>query len=515
MDKAKEKEILIIGGGIAGLSAGIYARKNGYAATIVEQHDKPGGQLTAWNRNGYRFDFCLQWLCGTRHGVYHGIWNELGAIPPASTTSVVDDIVIDHEIFIKLVDESGEYGEFFVYADMDRWEAYLKNEVAPEDAQGIHKLCTMIKTCAKLDEFENPPGMRSLWDYLCQLYKSWSAIPIIVRYLKKSTKELLDDLGFQNEKLRYVLTELGQVGEENELPALALLMMLAFQHDKNSGYLKGGSAAMSQRVREEYEKLGGKFKFNAKVVEIVVEDHSVVRGVKLENGERVLADHCISACDGHTVLYDMLGGGTYDVPSELKKPYEEWSLFTPIVMVAFGIDKTIVSDAHNIGYFSPKNKIQIGRTMADGYNIMNRSMYDDTLAPKGKTVLEIEFMSPWEIWETLSDDEYAQEKEDIKKRCIELLEKHYSGVSANIEVFDLATPRTTARFTGVWKGAYEGFVPGVNNLGTYLPTELDGLANFSMAGQWVMPGGGLPPSAQSGRWAIQKLAKKDNKKFKH
>jgi hypothetical protein len=45
--------------------------------------------------------------------------------------------------------------------------------------------------------------------------------------------------------------------------------------------------------------------------------------------------------------------------------------------------------------------------------------------------------------------------------------------------------------------------------------ELDGLKNFTMAGQWVMPGGGLPKSAQSGRWAVQKLTKSDKKKFKH
>ena len=37
------KSIIIIGAGIAGLSAGIYARKNGYAATIYESHTVPGG----------------------------------------------------------------------------------------------------------------------------------------------------------------------------------------------------------------------------------------------------------------------------------------------------------------------------------------------------------------------------------------------------------------------------------------------------------------------------------------
>lgn len=63
-----KQKILIIGGGVAGLTAGIYAQLNGYQATILEMHDKPGGQLIAWERQDYRFDYCLHWLVGSDHG---------------------------------------------------------------------------------------------------------------------------------------------------------------------------------------------------------------------------------------------------------------------------------------------------------------------------------------------------------------------------------------------------------------------------------------------------------------
>jgi len=518
--ESKEKEVLIIGGGIAGLSAGIYAQKNGYKATIVEQHpNKPGGQLTSWSRGGdYTFDYCLEWLVGTRHGVYNGIWHEIGALDGSVG-------VVDHDVFVKLVDEGGEHGEFYLYSDMDRWETYLKSEVALEDSKAIGKLCRLIKKSVEFEDLESPPGMRSWWDYLRWIFKSWKFLPILTKYGKMTAKGLIDDVGFKNENLRYFLTRVATVNpyKDEDLTALGLILMLGFQHDRNAGYLEGGSGQMVQRIRDTYEKLGGKFKFNSKVVEIVVEDKevgadiaAVVRGVKLDNGEQILADHVISACDGHSVLWDMLDGDKYLVPAKYKKPYEEWSVFTPMVMVGVGIEDIIESSVHSIVYCNSKEKkIQIGRTAAYGYRITNRCSYDDTLTSKGKTVLEIEFSSPWEIWEDLSDAEYAKEKEDIKNKCIELLEKHYPGVSEKIEVVDLATPKTTERFTGVWKGAYEGFVPAVGNLGTHLPMELDGLDNFSMIGQWVMPGGGLPPSAQSGRWAIQKLAKKDKKKFMH
>lgn len=47
------KKMIIIGAGIAGLSAGCYAQMNGYQTTIFEMHDKPGGLCTAWKRKGY------------------------------------------------------------------------------------------------------------------------------------------------------------------------------------------------------------------------------------------------------------------------------------------------------------------------------------------------------------------------------------------------------------------------------------------------------------------------------
>lgn len=59
------KKIIIIGAGIAGLSAGCYARMNGYEAEIYEMHDKPGGLCTSWKREGYTIDGCIHWLIGS------------------------------------------------------------------------------------------------------------------------------------------------------------------------------------------------------------------------------------------------------------------------------------------------------------------------------------------------------------------------------------------------------------------------------------------------------------------
>jgi phytoene dehydrogenase-like protein len=60
---AKEKSMIIIGAGFAGLAAGIYGRLNGYKTDIYEMHNLPGGLCTSWKRKGYTFDACI-----------HGLW---------------------------------------------------------------------------------------------------------------------------------------------------------------------------------------------------------------------------------------------------------------------------------------------------------------------------------------------------------------------------------------------------------------------------------------------------------
>ena len=73
--------LVIIGGGVAGLSTGIYAQMRGYNAIIVEKHNVLGGNLTGWNRGGYHIDNCVHWLVGTNKNDYmYKIWQDLGAL---------------------------------------------------------------------------------------------------------------------------------------------------------------------------------------------------------------------------------------------------------------------------------------------------------------------------------------------------------------------------------------------------------------------------------------------------
>ena len=137
------KKIIIIGGGIAGLSAGIYARLNGFETEILEMHSLTGGQCTAWERKGYRFDYCLHWLVGTRKGPFNDIWKE---------TNVINDEVeiIDHEVHTKVIAKDGR--EFILFTDLSKWQDYLNN-LAPEDTKRINKMCSDMRKSAFLQPY--------------------------------------------------------------------------------------------------------------------------------------------------------------------------------------------------------------------------------------------------------------------------------------------------------------------------------------------------------------------------
>ena len=75
------KKIIVVGAGISGLSAGIYAARSGFDVTIMEQHFTFGGLSTGWSRKGYFFEGGMHWLTGSSDKLpMNRIWKETGAL---------------------------------------------------------------------------------------------------------------------------------------------------------------------------------------------------------------------------------------------------------------------------------------------------------------------------------------------------------------------------------------------------------------------------------------------------
>jgi phytoene dehydrogenase-like protein len=490
------KKVVIIGGGVSGLSAGIYAKINGFDAEIIEMHSITGGQCTAWERKGYRFDYCLHWLVGTRKGPFNDIWKE---------TNVLNDQVeiIDHEVHTKIFAEDGR--EFILYTNLDKWEEYLC-DLAPEDTQSIRKMCKDMRKSSFLQPYSDPPGLRKLGQTISSMFSMMPIMTLFMKYGRKTCEEYFRSLNFKNPTLLYFLKS---VYGSRDFSALAFIMMFAWFNQKNAGYLIGGSLPMAKRMTDKYLGLGGKLTTKKRVTKIIVEN-DVAKGVLLSDGRLINADYVISAADGHSTIFDMLGGKY--INKKISGAYEKWELFTPIVQVSFGID-SVISSGNPVETWLKKD-LKIGRTKTEqGYSIMNYC-FDHTMAPEGKTVIVLRFESPWHLWKDLTGEEYKTEKETIEKDARALLEKHYQGISSKIEAVDVATPVTDVNYTGVWKGSYEGFMPSSKNLMDNINPKLPGLKKFYMSGQWLFPGGGLPPAGQSGKWAIQYICQDEKINFK-
>ena len=149
------RKIVIIGAGISGLSAGVYAQMNGYQAKIVEAHTLPGGMCTSWKRKGYLIDGSCHWVTGSAPGNgYHKVWRELGAIQGRR--------YVDYEYFSAFTGLDGR--TFRLYTDVDRLERHIR-ELSPADAAPAAELGGLIRSFASFGmPVGKPPELMNVWD---------------------------------------------------------------------------------------------------------------------------------------------------------------------------------------------------------------------------------------------------------------------------------------------------------------------------------------------------------------
>lgn len=497
-----EKSIIIIGAGIAGLSAGCYGQMNGYQTQIFEMHDKTGGVCTGWKRKGYTIDGCMHWLVGTSpsNSFYH-IWEELGVAPGWN--------IVDHEQYIFAEGEGGKV--FTVYADIDRLEHHMK-ELAREDKDVIEELTKGARDCTQMDmPIEKAPELYGPIDGLKMMFTMFP----FLRFMKKWSKVSSLDFArrFQNPFLRAAFSAVFAGDFRNDFPVLPILMTLAWLHQKAAGYLIGGGLALSDAIEHRYFSLGGELHCKSRVDKILVKNDKAV-GVRLADGTEHHGDIIISGADGHTTIFDMLDGRYTD--EKIRGYYDNPKLFPPLVYIGVGVARSfdnVPSSVAGMSFPIDKPVTIAGQEHKRlGVQIYN---FDPTLAPKGKTVLKVQFNTDYDYWKKLRQEpeRYNTEKEQIAEQVITALDQRFPGLAAKVEMHDVATPMTWERYTGNWRGSYEGWLFNTQFLRTHMSKTLPGLDNFYMAGQWVEPGGGLPTAAMSGRNVTQIICKKGKRRF--
>lgn len=493
-----EKSILIIGAGVAGLATGCYGRMNGYRTHIVEHHSEPGGVAKAWKHSGYLIDGGIHYLMGHRPGLAcHEIYRELGIFHNRTFR--------DLETFVHFTDEITGQSISFT-GDLDRLTRDLK-AIAPEDARFVDSFVKGVRKFQRTDVFstlEQPPELLGVTGLLKQAWKLRRVLPYFGGPYNEPVEKFV--AGIKNEGLRRILVNLFLP----EVPVWFVMLILAMLANRQMGLLEDSCSDFVASMAERYKNLGGEISFNSTVKEILVENNRAV-GVQLVDGTEHRADIVVSAGDGFSTLFNLLGDR--HTSPKLRDCYKNWQHLVPIVTLSFGVGREY-PDEPPLNFLLLKKPLTIGNVTISGFPVRIFN-YSDKFSPRGKTIVQPLLHSDWDFWDKLRHDRdaYEAEKKRVCAEALERLETHYPGITASVEMTDIATPYTTWRYTLNHKGAFMGWVPTPKALRTLFPKTLPGLENFYMAGQWIMPGGGVPPCLYSGRHVIQIQCQRDGKKF--
>src|ERR1035437_1667384 len=231
---AAPRKIIIIGGGIAGLSCGCYLQMNGLQTEILEAGALPGGLCTAWHRGPYVFDGCLRWLIGTNpSSAFHQIWQELGAIAGRE--------ILTHDEMLHVEGADGRTQA--VPADLDKLSREFKR-IAPEDTALIDQLVRAARRCTSLEPpLDNPVDLMTPLEKMRTGLRHLWMVPILLKWKNLTIPTYL--ARYRNDFLRETLMAIA--GNER-MSALVLVMVLAFRTRQNSGFVAGGSRAFAEAI---------------------------------------------------------------------------------------------------------------------------------------------------------------------------------------------------------------------------------------------------------------------------
>lgn len=491
-------EVVIIGAGLAGLATGIYAQMNGFQARIFEHARQPGGVSATWPRKGYLLDGGIHFYMGYRPGQpVHELYRELG-IYQAEQYQQID-------IYGRFVDPA-KGASIDLTRDLDRLAGDLSH-LSPGDGSfidGFVKAAKAFENSDFLAAMAKPPELHHWMD----IAKMTWAMRRQLRYyagafsqpMNQYTRNLKDP--FLREFFNHIFLP--------DVPVWFVLFIMGMLAGGNMALRRDGSAGFAKALEKRFTSLGGRIHYNATVNRIIVENDQAV-GVHTADEEEYRGDWVVSAADGYTTIFEMLGGHYID--AGIRERYTKWPLFTPVVMINYGVKREFQSDPWMVVIKSPRN-ITAGH-LTDDWMPVRIFNYGSGFSSPGKTVVQVMIDSAWEPWHRLRNDmdAYKAEKRALADQVLECLCDIWPGLDRQIELADVSTPYTMWRYTLNREGAYEGFAISHKTINTKIYRTLPGLTNFYMAGQWTSPGGGVIPSLMTGRHATMLMCRDSNRKF--
>jgi phytoene dehydrogenase-like protein len=491
-----EKSLIIIGAGVAGLTAGCYARMNGYATTILEMGDVPGGLCISWKRKGYLFDGSAAGLAGSAPGSpLFQLWEEIGVIKYCPL-HFGDNFGSIHLLDGRIIT---------IFTNVERLQTHLLQEF-PDESAVILEFTTAIQSVLDLDiPFSDAHGWDAIKQNFQNIFISLTHLPVLLKYGTMTLRQFASKI--KDEDLVTVFHNLVHFGGL-DVPMLTILLPLAYAHRKMAGIPVNGWLSFAHSIERRYLELGGSIHYQCKVESLIIENNNV-KGVILADGKQVLAERVLTAVDGRFSQSLLLGR----MEGDTRQSFNPADLSDQPVQVNLGVADDFSNDNGAVTYILPDKLTCAGRTH-EKITVHNK-YYDPSAAPNGKSAITVFLDSDYAWWKDVASDpvRYQAEKALCAEMVIAIMERNHPGFTSRVEVVDVSTPLTRERYTGNWMGAMQARKPKSNMIKAllqaspqYASKEYAGLYS---AGQWVEAWGGITTAAQSGRKAIQAMCKRD------
>ena len=488
-----KKKIVIVGGGIAGLAAGIYGKLAGYDVDIYEKNPIAGGQCMGWNRKGCHIDNCIHWLTGTKKGTaLRKVWETVGALDEHTEYADCDSF------YTSITGEA----QVTLWKDLERTEAELL-ELSPEDETEIKKFIKHVKYAAECEmPAEKPMDAMGIRDYI-QMGRSMADMP---KVMKEYGSIDLEDLSgrFKHPALKALFTDY----LPKEYVASSFLVSYASIAAGNGEIPRGGSLAMVNRMVKRFRQLGGNLYCDAPVSRILIENGKAI-GIEKADKKTVAADYVISSVDTMEMFGRLIGKKYMDAKwQSCYADSEKYPLFSA-VQAAFAVDQGAYDGKGTIFFDCPPFETggkKVGRISVKSYE------YEPEFAPAGKTVLQVnvpQFDKEYFYWKGLTMEEYEVRKKEAVNAIEERLLLQFPGLQGHMEFLDCWTPLTYERYCNAYHGAYMAFITRKGVKSFRVKGTVKGVKNLYIASQWIMAPGGLPVAVTAGKFALWRIARKE------
>ncbi len=514
-------DVVVVGGGIAGLTSAAYLGRAGKNTLLVEKQEKLGGLVSTFWHEDFAFDAGARAFVNS--GILHPMLRNLG-IKMEVTDNPITIGIVDRWVRMHSRENLREYGN-------------LLKEIFPENVADVDRIIEEIKKIIVyldvLYGIDNPLFTEDMRD---KEYLTKTLLPWFFKYQKNMPKiaKLNEPVNMYMRKFTKNDALIGMIAQHFFEDTPTFFAMSYFGLYLDYFYPKGGTGRLVEELAKKVSEFGGEILTNTSVIGLDAQAHEVV----LSSGQKIRYKKLIWAADQSTLYQVVSGAGDSKVQqqralTEAGKGSD--SIYT--LFLAADLDKEYVRDRVGThAFYTPDTQGQdsIGKWQAAAengtesllewldaylerttYEISSPSLRDASLAPEGKTGMVISSLMDYSLVKRFSDaGQYDEFKHFCNQKIIEVLERNLLPDLSKKTLFSFAsTPLTIEHRTGSKQGAITGWaftnpqMPSENRFKTMAKSITTPIRDVLQCGQWTFSPSGVPISVMTGKMASDAVIK--------